>query len=87
MGNRIVEYDLQIIAHNGKPSDRYVVLNCLSNWHSISKIVKKGKGIIFLKTFNTITKETENNYFPHYNKFRCGMTHLISSFERDKKCF
>ena len=44
---KIVQYQLQLIAHNGSAFDTYVVLNGSSNWHRIVNIVKMEK-VLFL---------------------------------------
>ena len=47
--NKIVEYNLCLIAHNGSGFDSYVVLNNLPQWRSVVKPVKNGTAIISLK--------------------------------------
>ena len=47
--NKIVEYELQLIAYDGSAFDTYVVLNNLSNWQRKMNIVKNGKGTISSK--------------------------------------
>ena len=44
--NKIVDYKLNLIAHNGLGFDSYVVLNKLSQWRSVVKLIKNGAGII-----------------------------------------
>ena len=66
--NKITEYELLLIAHNGNASDRYVALNSLSNWHRILNIVKNGKCNVFSKILNrNLTKSEKcllyNNLF------------------------
>ena len=50
--NKIVEYNLYLIAHNGSGFDSYVVLNNLPQWRSVVKLIKNGRGIVSLKIFN-----------------------------------
>ena len=50
--NKIFEYNLYLIAHNGSGFDIYVVLNNLPQWRSVVKLIKNGAGIISLKIFN-----------------------------------
>ena len=50
--NKIVEYNLYLIAHNGSGFDSYVVLNNLPQWRSVVKLIKNGAGIASLKIFN-----------------------------------
>ena len=48
----IVEYNLNLIAHNGSGFDSYVVLNILPQWRSVGELIKNGAGIISLKIIN-----------------------------------
>ena len=50
--NRIVEYNLYLMAHNGSGFDSYVVLNNLPQWRSAVFLIKNGAGIVSLKIFN-----------------------------------
>ena len=50
--NKIVEYNLYLIPHNGSGFDGYVVLNNLPQWRSVVKPIKNGRGIVSLKIFN-----------------------------------
>ena len=56
VGNKIVEYKLQLLAHNGSAIDTYVVLNSLSNWHRLVNIVKRGKDHFSSKIFERFIK-------------------------------
>ena len=38
--NKIVEYNLYLIAHNGNGFDCYVVINNLPHWRSVFKLIK-----------------------------------------------
>ena len=44
VGKKIVEYEIQLIAHNGSAFDTYVVLFSWSNCHKNVNIVKNGRG-------------------------------------------
>ena len=68
--NKIVEYNLYLIAHNGSGFDSYVVLNNLPQWRSIVKLIKNGAGIISLKIFNGYVDPVKK--IPQYVHFRCG---------------
>ena len=50
--NKIVEYNLYSIAHNGSSFYGYVVSNSLPQWRSIVNFIKNGAGIVSLKIFN-----------------------------------
>ena len=52
INNKIVEYDLQLHAHNGSGFDTWIILNNLPcDKHNVD-IIKNGKGIISLGVFN-----------------------------------
>ena len=59
--NKIVEYNIYLIAHNGSGCDNYVVLNNLPQWRSVVKLIKNGAGIISLKIFNGYVDENKKN--------------------------
>ena len=73
--NKIVEYNLQMHAHNGSGFDIWIVLNNLPCDKNIVNIMKNGKGIISLKIFNGYM-DKNNMQIPQYLTVRCGMTHL-----------
>ena len=51
--NKIVEYNLQMHAHNGSGFDTWIILNNLRyDKHIVGDIIKNGKGIIEMKIFN-----------------------------------
>ena len=72
--NKIVEYDLYLIAHNGSGFDSYVVLNNLPQWRSVVKTIKNGAGIVSLKIFNGYADPVKK--IPQYVHFRCGRVHI-----------
>ena len=72
--NKIVEYNLSLIAHNGSVFDSYVVLNNLPQWRSVVKLIKSGAGIVSLKIFNGYVDQ--NKKTPQYVQFRCGRVYI-----------
>ena len=84
--NEIVEYNLQLHAHNGSGFDTWIILNNLPCDKHIVDIIKNGKGNIELKVFNGLI-ETNNKQIPQYLHFRCGMTHLNYSLKKLGKTF
>ena len=72
--NKIVEYNLYLIAHNGSGFDSYVVLNNLPKWRSVVKLIKNGAGIISLKIVNGYIDPVKK--IPQYVHFRCGKVHI-----------
>ena len=74
MKNKIVEYNLYFIAHNGSGFDSYVVLNNLPQWRSVVKLIKNGAGNISLKIFNGYVDPVKK--IPQYVHFRCGRVHI-----------
>ena len=78
--NKIVEYNLYLIAHNGSGFDSYVVLNNLPQWRSVVKPIKNGKGIVSLKIFNGYVDPVKK--VPQYVHFRCGRVHINQSLRK-----
>ena len=72
---KVLEYNLQLHAHNGSGFDTWIVSNNLSCDKRIVNIMKNGKGIIELKVFNGYIEKNKKQ-IPQYLHFRCGMTHL-----------
>ena len=78
--NKIVEYNLYLIAHNGSGFDSYVVLNNLPRWRSVVKLIKNGRGIVSLKIFNGYVDQ--NKKIPQYVHFRCGKVHINNKLKK-----
>ena len=60
--NEIVEYNLQLHAHNGSGFDTWIILNNLRCAKHIVDISKNGKGIISLKIFNGYIDNGKNKF-------------------------
>ena len=87
VNNKIVEYNLQMHAHNGSSFDTRIILNNLPcDRHIVGDIIKNGKGIIEMKVFNGLIYKN-NKQIPQYLHFRCGMTHLNYSLKKLGKTF
>ena len=86
VNNKIVDYNLQLHAHNGSGFDTWIILNNLRCDKHIVDIIKNGKGIISLKIFNGLIYKN-NKQTPQYLHFRCGMTHLNYSLKKLGKTF
>ena len=84
--NKIVEYNLQLHAHNGSGFDTWIILNNLDCDKHIVTIIKNGKGIISLKIFNGYIEKNKKQ-IAQYLIFRCGMTHLNYSLKKLGKSF
>ena len=80
VNNKIVEYHLSLIAHNGSGFESYVVLNNLPQWRSVVNLFKKGAGIVSLKIFNDHVDQSKKN--PLYVNFGCGRVHIAKSFKK-----
>ena len=79
---KIIEYNLQMHAHNGSGFDTWIILNNLPcDKHIVGDIIKNGKGIISLKVFNGYN-EKNNKQIPQNLIFRCGMTPLSYSLKK-----
>ena len=83
---KVLEYNLQLHAHNGSGFDTWIVLNNLSSDKRIVNIIKNGKGIIELKVFNGYIEKNKKQ-ISQYLHFRCGLTHLNYSFKKLGKTF
>ena len=87
VNNKIVEYNLQMHAHNGSGFDTWIILNNLPcDKHIVGDIIKNGKGIISLKIFNGYIEKNKKQ-IPQNLIFRCGMTHLNYSLKKLRKTF
>ena len=85
--NKIVEYKLQMHAHNGSSFDSWIILNNLTcDRHIVGDIIKNGKGFIELKIFNGLMYKIIKQ-IPQYLHFRCVMTHLNYSLKKLGKTF
>ena len=77
--NKIVNYTICLLAHNGSGFDSYVVLNIPPQWRTVVSLMKNGSGIVSLKTFNGCVDE--NKKIIQYVLFRCGRVHINSSLK------
>ena len=59
--NKIVNFDLYILAHNGSGFDSYVVLNNLPQWRKVVNLIKNGSGIVSHKIFNGYEDEEKSS--------------------------
>ena len=84
--NKIVEYNLQMHAHNGSGFDTWIVLNNLPCDKHIVDIIKNGKRIFSLKVINGLIYKN-NKQISQYLHFRCGLTHLNYSLKKLGKTF
>ena len=83
---KVLEYNLQIHAHNRSGFGTWIVLNNLPCDKKIVNIRKNGKGIIELQVFNGYI-EKKIKQIPQYLHFRCGMTQLNYSLKKLGKTF
>ena len=83
---KIVEYNLQLHAHNGSGFDTWIILNNLDCDKHIVNLIKNGKAIIELKVFNGYIEKNKKQ-IPQYLHFRCGMTHLNYSLKKLGRTF
>ena len=64
VNNKVLEYNLQLHAHNGSSFDTWINLNNLPcDKHIVGDIVKNGKGIVSLKGFNGLIEKKIKNKF------------------------
>ena len=84
--NQIVEYKLQLHAHNASGFDSWVVLKNLRCDKHIVDIIKNGKGIISMKIFDGYIHNGKKTNTSDLT-FRCGMTHFCYSLKKLRKTF
>ena len=82
--NKIVKYNLYLIAHKGSGFNSYVVLNNLPQWRTV-KLIKNGSGIVSLKIFNGYVDQ--NKKIPQYVHLRCGLLHIKDSLKNIGKSY
>ena len=78
INNKIVKYNLYLIAHKGSGFANYVVLNNLPQWRTV-KLIKNGSGIVSLKIFNGYVDAVKK--IPQYVHLRCGLLHIKDSLK------
>ena len=83
--NKIVKYNLYLIAHKGSGFDSYVVLNNLPQWRTVVSLIKNGSGIVSLKIFNGFVDTVKK--IPQYVHFRCGLLHIKDSLKNIRKSY
>ena len=72
--NKIVEYDLQLHAHNAGGFVTWIILNNLPCDKHIVDNIENGKVIISSRVFN-VYLYNGGKQLRQYLVFRCGMTH------------
>ena len=82
INNKIVEYNLYLIAHKGSGFDSYVVLNNPPQWRTV-ELNKSGSGIVSLRIFNGYIDQ--NKKIPQYVHLRCGLLHIKDSLKNTGK--
>ena len=82
--NKIVKYNLYLIAHKGSTFDSHVVLNSLPQWRTV-KLIKNGWGFVSLKIFNGYVDQ--NRKIPQYVLLRCGLLHIKDSLKNIGKSY
>ena len=85
INNKIVKYNLYLIAHEGSGFDSYVVLNNLPQWRTVVSLIKNGLGIVTLKIFNGYVDPDKK--IPQYVHFRCGLLHIKDSLKNIGKSY
>ena len=82
--NKIVKYNLYLIAHKGSGFDSYILLNNLPQWRTF-KLIKNGSGIVSLKIFNGYVDPVKK--IPQYVHLRCGLLHIKDSLKNIGKSY
>ena len=77
---KVLEYNLQLHAHNGSGFDNWIVLNNHPCDKRIVNTIKSGKVIIELKVFSGYIEKNKKLISQNLH-FRCVMTHLNYSLK------
>ena len=85
INNKIVKYNLYLIAHKGSGFDSYVALNNLPQWRTVVSLIKNGSGIVTLKVFKGYVDQ--NKKIPQYVHFGCGLLHIKDSLKNIGKSY
>ena len=85
INNKIVKYNLYLIAHKGSGFDSYVGLNNLPQWRTVVSLIKNGSGIVSLKIFNGYVDPVKK--IPQYVHLRCGLLHIKDSLKNIGKSY
>ena len=85
INNKIVKYNLYLIAHKGNGFDSYVVFNNLPQGRTVGSLIKNASGIVTLKTFNGYIDQ--NKKIPQYVHLRCGLLHIKDSLKNIGKSY
>ena len=84
INNKIVKFNLYLMAHKGSGFASYVVLNKLPQWRTV-KLIENGSGIVSLKIFNVYVDQ--NKKIPQYVHLRCGLLHNKDSLKNIGKSY
>ena len=79
VNNKIVKYNLYILAHNGSGFDSYIVLNNFPQWPTVVSFIKNGSSIVSLKIFNGFVDQKKRILQKVH--FRFGRVHVIISLK------
>ena len=79
INNKVVKYNLFLIAHKGSGFDSYVVLNNLPQWRTVVSLIKNGSSIVSLEIFNGYVDPVKK--IPQYVHFRCGLLRIKDSLK------
>ena len=89
--NKIVEYNLQLHAHNGCGFDTWVILNNLPCDKHIIDIIKNGKGFNFIKIFKGYihngkkTNSSISNFQMCYDTYKLFFKKIGKTFKLQKE--
>ena len=85
--NKIVKYNLYLLAHKGSGFDSYVVLKNLPQWRTVVSLIKNGSGILSLKIVNGYVDEKKKTQYVHFIHFICGLLHIKDSLKNIGKIY
>ena len=80
--NKIVVYNLYLLAHKGSGFDIYVVWNNLPQWRTVASLIKNGSAIVSLKVFNGYAVSVKK--IPQCVHFGCRILNFKDSLKKRK---
>ena len=83
VNNKIVKYNLKILALKGSSFDSYVVSNNPPQWRTAVSLIPNGLDIVSLELFNGYVDPVKK--IPPSVLFRCGLLHIKDSVRKRRK--
>ena len=86
VGNRVVEYEMQMHVYNGS-GETFIIFYILTCERRIVDLIRTGKSIISFISLNVCCGYVDEKSVPQYLFFKCGVTDLNFSLKKLGKTF